>query len=306
MVANGVAMVLFGATLVSLNWQLSIVAVLGLPVFAFSYRQGRATMRLNQRETVRRNQEIQQSVIENMNAAPLLKTWNQKKSVMERFREKLEQNRDINIRNTMITQAFARATVLITNGVQVAVLVFGGLVVIWSNGADLTAGGLTAFYVLLLRFYGPAGLFAGAFQTLTLSADGLGRITAILNRKIEADAPNAVALGPLRESIRLEGLGYSPTKGKSLLKDVNVEIPLGSKIAFVGPTGAGKASLMQLFPRVVDPTEGKIVWDGIDLATATRESVRSQIVMLPQDTFILNLTLYETSWSVGRTPARTR
>ena len=65
-----------------------------------------------------------------------------------------------------------RVTVLITNAVQVAVLVFGGLVVIWSNGQDLSAGGLTAFYVLLLRLYGPAGLFAGAFQTLTLSAEG--------------------------------------------------------------------------------------------------------------------------------------
>lgn len=302
MVSNGIAMILFGATLISLNWQLSIVAVLGLPIFAFSYRQGRATMRTNQRETVRRNQEIQQSVIENMNAAPLLKTWNQKRSVMERFREKLEQNRDINIRNTMITQAFARATVLITNGVQVAVLVFGGLVVIWSNGADLTAGGLTAFYVLLLRFYGPAGLFAGAFQTLTLSADGLDRISAILNRKVETDGPDAVKLAPLRDKIRLEGVGYSPTKGKSQLKDINVEIPRGSKIAFVGPTGAGKASLMQLLPRVVDPTEGKIVWDGTDLASATRESVRSQIVVLPQDTFILNLTLYE-NILVGRPDA---
>jgi ATP-binding cassette subfamily B protein len=302
MVSNGIAMILFGATLITLNWMLSIVALLGLPVFAFSYRQGRATMRQNQRETVRRNQEIQQLVIENMNAQPLLKTWNLQKSVMERFREKLETNREINIRNTMITQAFARATVLITNFVQVAVLVFGGAVVIWSNGQDLTAGGLSAFYVLLLRFYGPAGLFAGAFQTLTLSADGLGRFSAILNRKPEEDPPNAVTLQPLREAIRFEGVGYAPTKGKSLLKDLNVEILAGSSVAFVGPTGAGKATLMQLLPRVADPTEGRITWDGVDLASATRESVRSQIVVLPQDTFILNLTLHE-NILVGRPDA---
>jgi ATP-binding cassette subfamily B protein len=293
MVSNGIAMVLFGFTLISLNPLLSIVALAGLPIFAYSYRQGRATLRTNQRETVRRNQEIQQSVIENMNAAPLLKTWNQRQSVMERFREKLDLNREINIRNAMITQAFARVSVLITNGVQVAVLVAGGLVVIWSEGRDLTAGGLTAFYVLLLRLYGPAGLFAGAFQTLTLSADGLDRVTTIFNRKAEEDAPDAVAITPLRDSLRLEGLGYAPTKGKSVLKNVSVEVPVGSKIAFVGPTGAGKAALMQLLPRVTDPTEGKIVWDGIDLKTATRESVRSEIVVLPQDTFILNLTLYE-------------
>jgi ABC-type multidrug transport system fused ATPase/permease subunit len=293
MVSNGIAMLLFGFTLISLNPLLSIVALAGLPIFAYSYRQGRATLRINQRETVRRNQEIQQSVIENMNAQTLLKTWNQQGSVMERFREKLENNREVNIRNAMITQAFARVSVLITNGVQVAVLVTGGLVVIWSQGQSLTAGGLIAFYVLLLRLYGPAGLFAGAFQTLTLSADGLGRISAIFDRKVEADLQAAVPLQPLRESIRFEGLGYAPTKGKPLIKDLNVEIRRGSKIAFVGPTGAGKAALMQLLPRVADPTEGRIIWDGTDLAAATLQSVRHQIIVLPQDTFILNLTLYD-------------
>jgi ABC-type multidrug transport system fused ATPase/permease subunit len=302
MVSNGIAMLLFGFTLISLNPLLSVVALAGLPIFAFTYRQGRATMRTNQRETVRRSQEIQQSVIENMNAQTLLKTWNQHKSVMERFREKLDLNRDINVRNTMITQAFARASVLITNGAQVAVLVAGGLIVIWSNGQDLTAGGLTAFYVLLLRLYGPAGLFAGAFQTLTLSADGLDKITAIFNRKEEADVPNAMPIGPLREALRFEGASYAPTKGKYVLKDVNLEVKAGSRIGIVGPTGAGKASLMQLLPRLADVIEGKITWDGVDMATASRESVRSQVVVMPQDTFILNLTIYE-NIQVGRPSA---
>ncbi|MCC7366905.1 MAG: cyclic nucleotide-binding domain-containing protein [Chloroflexi bacterium] len=293
MVSNGIAMLLFGVTLISLNPLLSLVALAGLPIFAYSYRQGRATLRTNQRETVRRNQEIQQSVIENMNAQTLLKTWNQRESVMERFSEKLNLNRELNIRNAMITQAFARASVLITNGVQVAVLVAGGLVVIWTQGQDLSPGGLMAFYVMLLRLYAPAGLFAGAFQTLTLSADGLDRVSAVLNRKVEVDPPDAVALQPLRDSVKLENAGYAQTKGKSILKGVNVEIKAGSKIAFVGPTGAGKAALMQLLPRVADPTEGKIIWDGVDLGSATRESVRKQIIVLPQDTFILNMTLYE-------------
>jgi ABC-type multidrug transport system fused ATPase/permease subunit len=302
MVSNGVAMILFGFTLISLNPLLSVIALAGLPLFAFTYRQGRATMRANQRETVRRNQEIQQSVIENMNAQPLLKTWNQRPSVMDRFRERLDLNRELNIRNTMITQAFARATVLITNGAQVAVLVVGGLVVIWSNGQDLSAGGLSAFYVMLLRLYGPAGLFAGAFQTLTLSSDGLDRVSAVLNRKSEADPPDSATLEPLRQGIRFENVGYSPMKGKSVLKNVTMEVPAGSRIAVVGPTGAGKASLMQLLPRTADITEGQIIWDGVDLATATRESVRSQMVVMPQDTFILNLTIYE-NILVGRADA---
>ena len=293
MVSNGIAMLLFGAMLISLNPMLSIIALAGLPIFAFSYRTGRATMRQNQRETVRRNQEIQQAVIENMNAQPLLKSWGQRASVMERFREKLELNREINVRNAMITQAFNRASVLITNGAQVAVLIAGGLVVIWSNGEDLTAGGLTAFYVLLLRLYGPAGLFAGAFQTLSLSADGLERVNKVLERTPEQDAEGARPAGPLRASIRFEGTSYAPTRGKDLIKDVTLDIRAGSKVAFVGPTGAGKATLMQVLPGLNEITEGRITWDGADMNELTRDSLRSQVVVLPQDTFIFNMTLYE-------------
>lgn len=293
MVSNGIAMLLFGAMLISLNPPLSLIALAGLPIFAYSYRTGRATMRQNQRETVRRNQEIQQAVIENMNAQPLLKSWGQRASVMERFREKLELNREINVRNAMITQAFNRASVLITNGAQVAVLIAGGLIVVWSNGEALTAGGLTAFYVLLLRLYGPAGLFAGAFQTLSLSADGLDRVTKVLERTPEQDAEGARPAGPLVDQIRVEGASYAPTKGKYLLKDVTLEIKAGSKVAFVGPTGAGKASLLQILPGLAEITEGRITWDGVDLAQLTRDSLRTQVVVLPQDTFILNMTLYE-------------
>jgi ABC-type multidrug transport system ATPase subunit len=111
-----------------------------------------------------------------------------------------------------------------------------------------------------------------------------------------------VPLQPLRESIQFTGVGYAPTKGKSVLKDLTVQIKKGSKIAFVGPTGAGKATLMQLLPRAVEPTEGTILWDGVDIKNATRESVRQQIIVLPQDTFILNLTLYD-NILVGRPSA---
>ena len=293
MVSNGIAMLLFGAMLISLNPWLSIIALAGLPIFAYSYRTGRATMRQNQRETVRRNQEIQQAVIENMNAQPLLKSWGQRGSVMERFREKLELNREINVRNAMITQAFNRASVLITNGAQVAVLIAGGLVVIWSNGQDLSPGGLTAFYVLLLRLYGPAGLFAGAFQTLSLSADGLDRVTKVLEREPEQDAEGARPASRLAEAIRFEGASYAPTKGKYLLKDVTLEIKAGSKVAFVGPTGAGKVTLMQLLPGLAELSEGRVTWDGTDIRGLRRDSLRTQVVVLPQDTFILNMTLYE-------------
>jgi ATP-binding cassette subfamily B protein len=183
--------------------------------------------------------------------------------------------------------------VLITNAAQVALLVIGGVIVIYTGGQALTPGGLFAFYALLLRLYAPAGTFAGAFQTLSLSADGLDRVTAVLKRAREEDPPDAVEIGPLREALRLERVRFAQTKGKNLLKDLDLEIRAGSKVAFVGPTGAGKASLMQVLPRLYDVTEGRITWDGVDLARVRRDSLRAQIIALAQDTFVFNMTIYE-------------
>jgi len=302
LVSNGLAMLIFGTTLISLNLWLALIALAGLPVFGFAYRQGRTAMRDASRERARRVQEINQGLIETMNAQSLLKTWNQRPFVLERFRQRLETNRELNIQMMKMNQAFARASALITNAAQVAVLIVGGLVVIYSAGQSLTAGGLMAFYVLLLRLYGPAGQFANAFQTLSLSADGLDRLTAVLDRKAESEATNVQPLGPLQEAIRFEQASFAQTKGKYLLKNLDVEVLAGQKVAFVGPAGAGKTSLMQVLPRLEDITEGTITWDGLDLRQATRDSVRAQIVTLTQDTFILNMTIYE-NILVGRSDA---
>jgi ABC-type multidrug transport system fused ATPase/permease subunit len=293
MVQSGLAIAIFAGTMISVNPLLSLVALAGLPAFAFAARQGRKTIRDNQRETARRSQEIQQSIVENMSAQTLLKTWNARPTILERFREKLDINRELNIRNMVIMQALARSTQVITNAAQVALLVIGGLIVVYTNGEALTAGGLFAFYALLLRLYAPAGVFAGAFQTLSLSADGLERVNAVLDRKEEQEPVDAVDAGPLRDAIRFEGVSFAQMKGKNLLKDLNLEIPAGKTVAFVGPTGAGKASLLQILPRLYDVTEGRITWDGIDFQKVRRDSLRSQIITLTQDTFVLNMTVYD-------------
>ncbi len=292
-VQSGLAILIFSFTMFSLNPWLSLVALTGLPGFAFAARTGRATIRDNQRETARRSQEIQQSIVENMNAQVLLKTWNARPTVMERFREKLAINRELNVRNMVITSAFGRASTLITNAAQVALLVIGGLIVIYSGGQDLTPGGLFAFYALLLRLYAPAGTFAGALQTLSLSADGLERLGKVMERDEEADPPNPAPIGPLRDAVRFEGVSFAQVKGKNLLKGFNAEIRAGTTTAFVGPTGSGKASLLQILPRLYDATEGSVTWDGTDIRAARRDAVRAQIITLSQDTFIFSTTIYE-------------
>lgn len=293
LISNGLAMILFGFSMLSTNVILACIAIAGLPLFAFSARTGRVTIRELMREGSRRSSEIQQALFENLAGQRFFRLWNARPMIVQRFEEKLQINRDLNIRTTLVAQTFARATSLITNAAQVAVLIVGGLIVILSDGADLTPGALGAFYLLLLRLYGPAGQFAGATQALTQGADGLNRLRRIFDQKEEAEAPDAVDLKPLERAVELRDVELVQPGGKTIWRGITAEIEKGTKVAFVGPTGSGKANLLTVLPRLEDHTGGEILWDGVDTRTASRDSLRTRLTVLTQDSFVLNATIYE-------------
>ncbi|MEZ5144601.1 MAG: ATP-binding cassette domain-containing protein [Acidimicrobiales bacterium] len=91
--------------------------------------------------------------------------------------------------------------------------------------------------------------------------------------------------------IALRGVGFSYTAERPTLRNVDVDIHVGQRVAFVGPTGAGKSSILQLLMRFYDPDEGAVLFDGVDVRDATLESLRSQLGVVFQDTFLFNSTI---------------
>jgi ABC-type multidrug transport system fused ATPase/permease subunit/CRP-like cAMP-binding protein len=293
LVINGTAMVMFGSTLLSLNVWLGVVAIAGLPAFALAARQGRIAMRQASRERGRRMSEIQQSLFECLSGQRFLRIWSAMPFVEGRFGERLEINRELNIRMAMLGQALARTSITITNVAQLAVLIGGGLLVIWGGGQSLTPGGLMAAYLMLMRLYAPAGSFAGAIQSLEQAADALTRLRKVLDQPTEAEPAAGITPGPLAGALVLEDLALVQPNGKSRLRGISAEIAAGSKVAFVGATGSGAAGLLTLLPRLEEPTSGRILWDGLDVREATRAALRGQVTVLLQDTFVLHATIYD-------------
>jgi subfamily B ATP-binding cassette protein MsbA len=101
------------------------------------------------------------------------------------------------------------------------------------------------------------------------------------------DAPGAVTLPPLSRSIRFENVSFRYAEA-TVLHGVTLDVPVGSTVALVGPSGAGKTTLANLLPRLYDPTEGRITIDGIDIRTATLASLRAQIALVTQDMLLFN------------------
>jgi ABC-type multidrug transport system fused ATPase/permease subunit len=286
-------MLLFGLVLIWLNWKLALIALAGLPIFAISFQRMRTRTRETARERARRTSEVSQSLIESLNAQEKIRLYGLRDYLTERLVYRLDLLRALVIRITLMASASTSTSVLITNGAQVAVLILGGLLVIDSQGRELSTGDLMAFYIMLLQLYAPAGIFTNAMQFVNNATTSLERVNFILNRAPERDPPNAVEIGPLQNAIRFDLVAYGKTKGKDLIRELSLEIKAGTKVGFVGPPGAGKASLMELLPRFYELDGGSMSWDGVDLRAIKLASLRQQLVVVSSETYIFRTTVYD-------------
>jgi ATP-binding cassette subfamily B protein len=176
----------------------------------------------------------------------------------------------------------------------------GGLIVWYVGGRDIlhsvpgfTLGTLMAFFGYLGMFYGPLNTLMSLSQWLTSFTTQANRVFEVLDTEPEIqEAPDAVALD-VRGSIEFENVVFGYDPHTPVLKGVDVEIKPGEMIGIVGQSGSGKTSFVNLLCRFYDPTEGRILIDGVDLRKIKVNSLRSQIGLVLQDAQLFSGTIEE-------------
>lgn len=131
----------------------------------------------------------------------------------------------------------------------------------------------------------------GQYAQFQGALESIGDLLRTDDKPYLPDGPNEAP--PLRSSIRFETVSFAYERPDRILKDINATLPAGKTTALVGTSGAGKSTLADLVPRFYDPTDGRILWDGTDLRSFTKESLRDKIAVVSQDTFIFNTTVTE-------------
>ncbi len=163
--------------------------------------------------------------------------------------------------------------------------------------AGFSAWTLGGFNFFKLRFGDGAGQLRQLLRTWTKAQDiavGLDRVFEILDLQPEVqDAPDAVALGPLRQGVRFRGVGFRYQPDRPVLDGVSFEAPVGSVTAVVGPTGSGKTTLMALLLRLFDPDAGAVEIDGVDLRRLRVESLRERVAVALQENVLFGTTIRE-------------
>ncbi len=178
---------------------------------------------------------------------------------------------------------------LINNFTFLIVAVAGAYMIL--RGENVTVGVVFTFILYMRNFSRPLNEIANLFNTIQSALAGAERVFEIMDEPKEQDAAGAAELEKVEGSISFDNVTFSYAIGKPVLKNASFEASPGQQIAIVGPTGAGKTTIISLLTRFYDMDEGRISIDGRDIADFTRSSLRRNVGMVLQDTYLFSETV---------------
>ncbi|RYH04438.1 ABC transporter ATP-binding protein [Salipiger sp. IMCC34102] len=175
--------------------------------------------------------------------------------------------------------------------IQIVIMIAGAVFVLRGN---LTTGSFVAFLLLVNVFFRPIDKIAAVIELYPRGIAGFRRYQELLATAPDiADAPDARPAPDLKGTVAFEDVAFSYAPDRAVLRDIAITVAPGETVAFVGPSGAGKTSLLALVPRFYDPQAGRILIDGIDIRGMTLQSLRRQVGIVSQDVFLFGGTLRE-------------
>lgn len=281
------------AAMIALNVNLSLLTFAVLPLMVWATVAFRKAARKNYRKVRAAVSWTNSSLAENVNGVRVVQAFSRQSHNYETFsgyvnRYYLERNLDA----ARVASLFTPVIDLLGAAATALVVYVGGTAVL---GESITAGVLIAFILYIDRFFEPIRDLSRRFDTLQSTMAGGERILELLDTPIEVrDEANARDMQPITGGVRFENVSFHYSDDPTLVLDsIQLEANPGETVALVGETGAGKTTIVKLLARFHDPTSGCVRVDGVDLRTATQQSLRRQMGMVLQDPFLFSGTVKE-------------
>ena len=277
--------------LLMMNWRLCLLILVLLPLLVLVAKVfGRRLKSLS--TSIQDHTAAMSTLIEEViSGIRIVKSFVQTQREETRFSAQVEQTLALTMRKAGVMAVFIPVISLLTFSAAAAVLWYGGRQVI---DGSVSPGDLFAFVLFAGILIGPFSSAARVFAQIREAQGATQRVFEILDTGSEvSDSPTATTLAPVTGHIRVERVGFAYDPRQPVLTDISFEAKPGELVAIVGPTGAGKTTVMNLLHRFYDPTEGHITIDGHDLRQVTMDSWYRQIALVPQETILFGGTILD-------------
>src|SRR2546425_5848520 len=285
-----------------LNWRFTLIALAVAPfLFLFIYKY---TPRIKQasRAVRKKESEIVSNIQEVFSSIRVVKAFASEKYEKKRFKEASMETVELALRARALKAG-------LSPGVQV-ITAFGTALVLWYGArlvlaGELTLGGLTTFLAYLGKLYSPIRSLSKLPDNFSKPAIAFERIQEVMDVESRSRTGEKPRKAPeFRGRIEFENVSFGYAPGRLILKDINLVIEPGQTAAFVGPTGAGKTTIISLIPRFYELTSGAIRIDGEDVRNLKLKSLRRQLGFVLQETLLFRAPIWQ-NIAYGK-PAATR
>ena len=295
LVGGLLSMIAFLVAMLVKSIPLSFVVLAVVPVMAVMTgiigKKIRGAFRKNQEWVARLTSNIEESV----SGVKVIKTFRREEAEFAKFEKVNDQSQRVGVEAELISYAFMPLMNVMTSLTLGLIVGVGGYLALKSTGAEgVSIGLLTAFILYSQRFFDPLRQITQVYSLIQSAMAGAERLFEMMDMKQEVvERPDALLLSDIQGVVEFDGVSFAYEESKTVLEDIRFRTQPGQVIAIVGPTGAGKTTIINLLSRFYDVRAGSIAVDGIDIRNIKLDDLRTRMGIVLQEPFFFATTIRE-------------
>ena len=291
-IVNGITLVGVTAILLSMNVRLTLLTLIPIPLIVLALIGYSKMVRPAFKNRQQSIGELNAILNDSLSGIREVKAFAREEDELDKVDDKIQLVLHKNLRALKLMAIFNPIFDFAAGIGQLLVIYFGARMAITGT---ISIADLVAFFLYLDSFYTPVRNLGNSMEAVQESLAGFERIADILtvSPEIASPANPHVFTEPIKGNIRFDNVRFYYNQGEDVLMDVNLDVPAGSTLALVGPTGVGKTTLVSLIPRFYDVIEGKVSVDGVDVREIEMDLLHQSVSMVLQDVFLFHGTVRE-------------